>query len=337
MHAPDGFLDAATALGTGAISAGAVGVSLRQTRDDLADRQIPLAGVSAAFIFAAQMVNFPVAGGTSGHLLGGALAAVLLGPSMGALVVTVVVVVQAIGFADGGLSALGYNVLNMAIVTAFGGWAAFLGFRRVLPRTVNGVSFAAGLAGLVSVVLSSMAFSVEWLFGATVAVPFTTVFGAMVGVHLVIGIGEGIITALVVRSVLAVRPDLVEGASGVELDPTATTPARALTIGGIVVAFVVAIVVSQFAVGTPDGLERVAEDTGFAEAGQDHALADWLFADYATAGVDNEQVSLAVAGIAGTTVTLLVALGIASAVRSRRDGGAGALAAGGGGPPAGTG
>lgn len=318
MHAPDGFLNVGTAIGTGALSAGAVGVSLRQTREMFAERQIPLAGVSAAFVFAAQMFNFPVAGGTTGHLLGGALAAVLLGPSMGALVVTVVVVVQAFGFADGGLFALGYNVLNMAIVPALGGWAAFLGFRRLLPRTVNGLSFAAGLAALVSVVLSSMAFSIEWLFGATVAVPFPTVFTAMVGVHLLIGIGEGVITALAVRSVLAVRPDLVEGARGLELDDRPTRPIAAFAIGGVVVALAMATIVSQFAAADPDGLERVAEDTGIAESAEEHPLADALFADYATSGIENEQVSLAVAGASGVVVTLMVMLGLIAAVRAGR-------------------
>lgn len=318
MHAPDGFLNLGTAVGTGVLSAGAVGASLRQTRETLADRQIPLAGVSAAFIFAAQMFNFPVAAGTTGHLLGGALAAVLLGPSMGAIVVTVVVVIQALAFADGGLTALGYNVLNMAIVTSFGGWAAFLGFRRVLPRTINGVAGAAGLAAMVSVVLSSAAFSIEWLFGATVAVSFPTVFGAMVTVHLLIGIGEGVITALAVRSVLAVRPDLVEGTRGLELGRRHTRPLAALTIGGVIAAFVVAMVVSQFAAGDPDGLERVAEDTGISQVAEDSPLASSIFADYATAGIDNEQVSLAVAGAAGTAVALLVGLGLASAVRRGR-------------------
>lgn len=318
MHAPDGFLNLGTAVGTGLLSAGAVGASLRQTRDSLADKQVPLAGVSAAFVFAAQMFNFPVAAGTTGHLLGGALAAVLLGPSMGAIVVTVVVVIQALAFADGGLTALGYNVLNMAIVTSFGGWAAFLGFRRVLPRTINGVAGAAGLAAMVSVVLSSAAFSIEWLFGATVAVSFPTVFGAMVTVHLVIGIGEGVITAVAVRSVLAVRPDLVEGARGLDLEARNTRPLAALTIGGVIVAFVLAMVVSQFAAGDPDGLERVAEDTGIGAVAEDSPLAGSIFADYATSGIDDPQASLAVAGAAGTAVALLVGLGLASAVRRGR-------------------
>ena len=139
MHAPDGFLEPGTALVTGLITLAVVAVSLRMAGRELGDRQVPLAGIAAAFIFAAQMFNFPVAAGTTGHLMGGALAAILLGPWVGTLVVTIVVVVQALLFADGGLTALGYNTMNMAIVTAFGGWAAFQLFRRFLPKSSAGV------------------------------------------------------------------------------------------------------------------------------------------------------------------------------------------------------
>lgn len=319
MHAPDGFLNAGTAVATGAVSVGAVGVALRQSRDTLQDRQIPLAGVAAAFIFAAQMVNFPVAAGTTGHLLGGALAAVLLGPAMGAIVVTVVVCIQALAFADGGLTALGYNVLNMAVVTAIGGWAVFVLLRRIMPRTVTGLSAAAGLAAAASVVMSSMAFSIEWLFGATAPVSFAKVFGAMVTVHLLIGIGEGIITALAVRSVLAVRPDLVKGAEGLDLAPAAPRRSlRAFTVGAVAVALVIATVVAQFAGGDPDGLERVATDTGFAESGSESALSGSIFSDYATQGLENEAVSLAVAGAAGTLIALAVGWGLFAIVRDRK-------------------
>ena len=312
MHAPDGFMNLGTAQGDG-------GPQRRRRRRAAApdrprrcaDKQIPLAGIAAAFIFAAQMFNFPVAAGTTGHLLGGALARSCWGPGWARWSSPSWSSIQALAFADGGMTALGYNVLNMAIVTSFGGWAAFLGFRRILPRSVNGVAGAAGLAAMVSVVLSSAAFSIEWLFGATFAVSFPTVFGAMVTVHLLIGIGEGVITGLAVRSVLAVRPDLVQGADGITLDQRETRPMAALTIGGVIVAFVLAMVVSQFAAPDPDGLERVAQDTGFSEAADDHALAGSIFADYATAGIDNEQVSLAVAGAAGTAVALLVGLGLA--------------------------
>jgi cobalt/nickel transport system permease protein len=332
VHAPDGFLNAGTAITTGVLSTGAVGASLRQMRTSMADRTVPLAGLTAAFVFAAQMFNFPVAAGTTGHLLGGALAAVLLGPAAGAVVVTVVVVVQALAFADGGLTALGYNVLNMAIVTAFGGYGAFVLLRRLLPANATGVVAATGIAAGVSVALSAMAFAVEWLFGATAPVPFDTVFGAMVGVHLLIGVGEGLISAMAVGAVLAARPDLVYGARDLTRAQLADRPRvgmRAFAIGAIVVTLLFAAVVSQFAAPDPDGLERVARDTGIAESETDHALADTVFADYATEGLGDETMSLAVAGVAGVAVTLLVGLGIAVAVRDRRPRASTAVDAGG--------
>lgn len=320
MHAPDGFLDATTAIATGAVSAAAVGVALRGAREQLDEKTVPIAGVTAAFVFAAQMVNFPVAAGTTGHLLGGALAAVLLGPAVGLLVVTVVVLVQALIFADGGLTALGYNVLNMAVVTSLGGWAMFRLSCRFLPRSRTGVAIAAGLAGFVSVVLSAMAFSLEWLVGATVAVPFDRVFTAMVGVHAVIGIGEGVITGLTVAAVLATRPDLVAGARDLRLAPgSGSRRVRPAVVAGVAVALVVAIGVAQFAVDDPDGLEAVADEVGFAETAQDHPFERSVFADYATTGVASEPVSLALAGASGTLLTLLVGSGLLLAVRRRDD------------------
>jgi cobalt/nickel transport system permease protein len=300
------------------ISAAMVGLSLWHASRELDDRQVPLAGIAAAFVFAAQMFNFPVASGTTGHLLGGALAAILLGPWVGTLVVTVVVVVQALLFADGGLTALGYNVLNMAIVPAFAGWALFWLFRKVLPASSGGVVAASGLATGCSVVLSSMAFSLEWLFGASAPIPFDTVLGAMVGVHVLIGIGEGILSALVIGAVMATRPDLVAGAGDLTPEQAAERPrvgARAFWIGGILVAVFLAVVVSQFAADDPDGLEKVATDEGFIDSARDHAFADVVFADYATRGIDDETLSLAVAGLAGVTITLLVGYGVVAASR----------------------
>ncbi len=326
MHAPDGFLEPVVAVVTGVISVVVVWLALRHASRELDDKQVPLAGIAAAFIFAAQMFNFPVASGTTGHLLGGALAAILLGPWVGTLVVTVVVVVQALLFADGGLTALGYNTLNMAIVPAFGGWALYKLFRRILPANSAGVIGATGLAAGCSVVLSAMAFSLEWLFGASAPIPFDTVFGAMVGVHVLIGIGEGILSALVVGAVLATRPDLVTGAQDLSFEQLADRPrvgARAFVIGGVLTAVFFAVVVSQFAVDNPDGLERVAEDKGFIDSGRDHALDSSVFADYATRGIDNETLSLAVAGLAGVAITLLVGYGIVSASRQLRAGAAG--------------
>jgi cobalt/nickel transport system permease protein len=218
MHIPDGFIDGTTSAGAAVVAAGGLGATLRRAGEVLDERRVPLAGLVAAFVFAVQMLNFPVVSGTSGHLLGGALAAVLVGPAVGAVCVTVVLGVQALLFADGGLSALGLNVLNMALVTAFGGYAAFLLARRVLSRTPSSVVAAAGIAAAVSVVLSALAFTLEYAVGGTGTASVATVAGAMVGVHVLIGVGEGVITALVVGAVLATRPDLVWGARDLAID-----------------------------------------------------------------------------------------------------------------------
>jgi cobalt/nickel transport system permease protein len=218
MHIPDGFIDGTTSAGAAAVAAGGLGATLRRAGEVLDERRVPLAGLVAAFVFAVQMLNFPVVSGTSGHLLGGALAAVLVGPAVGAVCVTVVLAVQALLFADGGLSALGLNVLNMALVTAFGGYAAFLLVRRVLSRIPSSVVGAAGIAAAVSVVLSALAFTLEYAVGGTGTASVATVAGAMVGVHVLIGVGEGVITALVVGAVLATRPDLVWGARDIAID-----------------------------------------------------------------------------------------------------------------------
>lgn len=321
MHAPDGFLNIGTSVVTGVISVGAFTLAFRQSRAELTDRQIPLAGVAAAFIFAGQMVNFPVAAGTSGHLLGGALAAILLGPALGALVVGLVIVVQALIFADGGLTALGYNTLNMAIVPAFGGYALFRMFRLLFPRSAAGIVGATALAAGLSVVLGAMAFSIEWLFGAAAPVPFDTVMGSMVSVHLVIGIGEAVISALTVSAVLTSRPDLVFGAADLDrgelIDRTPVTT-RTFLLAGSVAILVLGLVVSQFASNEPDGLERVAADTGFADTATDHVLSGGLFADYATSGVGNESLSLALAAVTGVIVTFAVCFGAFRAVRPSR-------------------
>ena len=216
MHIPDGFINAPTSLAAGAVAAGGVGVSLRRAAQTLQERQAPLAGLVAAYIFAVQMLNFPVAAGTSGHLLGGVLAAVLVGPWAGCICVAVVLVVQSLLFADGGLTALGLNITNMAIVGVFGGWAVFRLLRRVLPATKPSVVVSAGIAAGISVVLASSAFVLEYAIGGSGGAPVGTVFAAMVGVHTLIGIGEGIITALTVGVVLGVRPDLVYGASDLQ-------------------------------------------------------------------------------------------------------------------------
>lgn len=227
MHIPDGFINAGTSAGAGALAIGGLAYCVRRASDELDDRAVPLAGLVAAFVFAAQMINFPVAGGTSGHLLGGTLAAVLVGPRLGAVSVAVVLVVQTFLFADGGISALGLNILNMALVTTFAGYGVFLLLRRLLPARPSSVPLAAGVAAGVAVVVSSVAFTVEYAIGGAGGASLPTVLGAMVGVHVLIGIGEGIITAMTVSAVMASRPDLVYGASDLRpgLEVGATTAA----------------------------------------------------------------------------------------------------------------
>jgi len=218
MHIPDGFIDGPTSVAGGAVAVAGLAVCLKKASQTMEDKQIPLAGLTAAFVFAVQMLNFPVATGTSGHLLGGVLAAVLVGPWVGTLCVSVVLTVQCLLFADGGVSALGLNIINMALVPALVGYVIFRTVRLLVPRSHGGVVSAAGIAGALSVVLASLVFTLEYALGGTGGAPVATVFGAMVGVHILIGIGEGIITALTVGVVLAVRPDLVYGAQDLEPD-----------------------------------------------------------------------------------------------------------------------
>lgn len=216
MHIPDGFLDAQSSIAAGVVAIGATAASLRQAGRDTLESRAPMTGLVAAFVFSAQMLNFPVAGGTSGHLMGGLLAAVLVGPWLGALALTTVLVVQSLLFADGGVSALGLNVINMAFVPAFAGYGLFWLARRVLPASRIGVMTATAFAAFTSVVLAAAAFTLEFAIGGNGAAPVSTVAAAMLGVHVLIGVGEALITTLTVGAVLASRPDLIHGARGIE-------------------------------------------------------------------------------------------------------------------------
>jgi cobalt/nickel transport system permease protein len=214
MHVPDGFLNLPTSVATAGVAAVGVGFAVRGARRELNERTAPLAGLVAAFVFAAQMLNFPVAAGTSGHLLGGALAAVLVGPWTATLCITVVLIAQAFLFADGGITALGTNITLMALVGVWLAWGVFKLLSTVSPKKAASVPVAAAVAAFVSVPGAALAFAGLFAIGGTVAVPAATVAIAMVSVHLLIGIGEAIITAAAVSAVLAVRPDLVFGARG---------------------------------------------------------------------------------------------------------------------------
>jgi len=207
MHIPDGFINTTTAAATWAVSAGGVGYAVRRVNREIKERQVPLMGVSAAFIFAAQMMNFPVAGGTSGHLLGGALVAILLGPWAATLVLTSVLAVQALVFQDGGLLALGANIFNMAIVGVFVGWGVYVALKRALGDRSWATMVSGFAASWLSVVIASLVAAIELAVSGTS--PLGVALPAMGMVHMLIGIGEGLITVAVLAFLRATRPDLL--------------------------------------------------------------------------------------------------------------------------------
>ncbi|MFD9115957.1 energy-coupling factor ABC transporter permease [Streptomyces bottropensis] len=340
MHVPDGFINAPVSAVAGVVAAGAVAVSLRGARRELDERTAPLAGLVAAFIFAVQMLNFPVAAGTSGHLLGGALAAILVGPYTGILCVSVVLLMQGILFADGGLTALGVNISVMAVVTSVVAYAVFRGLAKLLPRTRRSITVSAFVAALISVPAAAAAFTFVYAIGGTTDVPVGSVLTAMVGVHVLIGLGEAAITAATVGAVIAVRPDLVHGARGLTaplklridgelVDAPAAAPAaapapvaarspRTLLLAGLGTSLLLAGVVSFYASADPDGLEKVAADKGIDAKVEDHAAAGSPLADYGVEGLDNARLAGGLAGVIGVGVTVAAGTGIFWAVRRRR-------------------
>ncbi|MFH0177144.1 energy-coupling factor ABC transporter permease [Streptomyces cacaoi] len=345
MHVPDGFINAPTSAVTGVVAAGAIAVSLRGARRELDDRTAPLAGLVAAFIFAVQMLNFPVAAGTSGHLLGGALAAILVGPYTGVLCVSVVLLMQGILFADGGLTALGVNITDMAIVTTVVAYAVFRGLVKVLPRGRRSITVASFVAAVLSVPAAAVAFTLVYWIGGTTDVSIGKVATAMIGVHVLIGIGEAVITALTVGAVVAVRPDLVYGArdlrqklrlrvhgelvdapaaeeapAGARTPVAARTSRRTLWVTGLVTSLVLAGFVSFYASANPDGLEKVAADKGIDKKAEEHASADSPLADYGVKDVTNARLSGGLAGVIGVGTTVVAGSAVFWAVRRRRAG-----------------
>jgi cobalt/nickel transport system permease protein len=336
MHVPDGFLDAPTSIATATVAAGAVTVALRRAPRELDERTTPLAGLTAAYVFAAQMLNFPVGAGTSGHLLGGALAATLVGPYTATLVITVVLLVQALLFGDGGLTALGTNVVLLAVVGVWVGWGVVRGVLAVLPKRQSLIVPAAAVGGFVAVPAAALAFSALFAIGGTAPVSFQALATTMVGWHTVIGVGEAAITGLTVGAVVAVRPDLVYAVRSrqPELQPALrlgthphanaapqpqrsrpTLPAGRLPVRlGVLVLLVLAGVVSFFASGHPDGLEYVAAVHGFLDEATTSVLGETPLADYGA----ETGIPVGVAGIAGVLVTIAVGYLVFRSMARRR-------------------
>ena len=211
VHIPDGFIDLPTSAAFAAASTVAVAGAVKGARKQLSEQSAPLAGLTAVFIFAVQMLNFPVAAGTSGHLIGATLAMVLVGPYAATLALVVVLIIQAFLFADGGLTAVGLNIFNMAVISVWVSFAVFVVLKKILPKSKTWVVVATFIAALVSVPAAAIGFVIQYAIGASATFSVTTVLNAMVGTHILIGIGEAIITALTVSAVLASRSDLVFG------------------------------------------------------------------------------------------------------------------------------
>lgn len=277
-----------------------IGIALRQTSRDLGERQVPLMGVLAAAIFAGQMLNFSVTGGTSGHLLGAAIASVLLGPGPAVLVMTSVVAVQALLFQDGGVLALGANIFNMAIVGVFVSYAVYTLMQRMFQKRTWSIPVAGFAAAWASIFIASLAAALQLAISGTspanIAVP------AMGAIHALIGIGEGLITVGALGFLLAARKDLLQVG---QPKPAGNT---GVLIGGAVIALAL-VVLSPLASSNPDGLEWVAGQHGFMEAAQDALYS--IIPDYTMPGISDPALATIVAGSIGAAIVFGVAYAIA--------------------------
>ena len=311
LHAPDGFFSLPVAVAGYVAAAVFIGIAIRQTNKNINERIVPMMGVMAAFIFAAQMLNFPVAGGTSGHLIGGALAAIILGPWAAILVMTAVVGLQALLFQDGGLVVLGINLLNMSIMSVLAGYGAYWVFRK-LGTSFKHLMIGGFIAAWVSVVIAAA--STALMLGMSGTTPLALALPAMTGVHMLIGIGEGLITVFALSFIHAARPALLQApAKSAESHArmeTGETAERSFGVRWWALGYIVAVAVTllaPLASGSPDGLERVAEDSGFIERAQGAPYA--IIADYVVPGIQNEALATILAGIIGVTVVYVMVAG----------------------------
>ena len=305
MHVPDHFLNDATSITTGVAAVTAVGYAAYRARSEATRDRIVMAAATTGLVFAVQMLNYPVASGTSGHLMGGALAAALVGPWLGMLSVTVVLLVQSFVFADGGITALGTNVLLMAVVGTLVGWAVTRGTLRLLRG--RAAPLATGAGALVSVPVSAAVFVALFAVGGTVAVPVGELASQMLGVHLLIGAGEALITVGLVALVMAVAPgsaqvQVVAATESGQPLPVASGTRRPVAVLGAG-AVLAAVLLSSFAASSPDGLEATASAVGFAGAARDHALSGLPLADYGAAG----GVFVGLAGLVGVALCCAIA------------------------------
>ena len=305
MHIPDGFLDTRTAVTMAAVSAAGLGVAIRLVRHTLAARRVPLIGLAAAFIFVTQMLNFPVAGGTSGHLIGAVLATVLLGPSAAVLAMSAVLILQCFMFADGGVTTLGANLFNMALLAPAVGYGVYLLVTRLVGRELRGRLFATAFAAWCSTVAASIACAAELAMSGTVA--WKAGFPAMAAVHMVIGLGEALITTLVVAAVAKARPDLLTNGAHADIRPRY----RELAIYGLFVSLGMSILLTPLACSWPDGLEKVAGALGFADRAAATPVVMAPLPDYTVPGIHSAVSATIITGLLGTLIAFVLAFALA--------------------------
>lgn len=306
MHIPDGFLSVAVSIGLWVLSAIAVAYALRRVSGDLDERKVPLMGVLAAAIFAGQMLNFAVAGGTSGHLMGAAIATILLGPWAAILVMTSVVGVQALIFQDGGLLALGGNIFNMGVIGVFVSYFVYRTLLRVLGERAVSVYVSGFAAAWASIFVAALAVALQLALSGTS--PANVAIPAMALVHAVIGLGEGLIMLGALAFVHATRRDLLQ------LGQAQPRGGRLVWAGGLILALALAVL-SPLASSHPDGLEWVAEQQGFLEAAQGPTYE--IIPDYVLPGVSDEALATILAGVVGVVIVFAVAVSIAYTRRRR--------------------
>lgn len=307
MHIPDGFLSVLVSILLWAVSIVVVAVALKRVGRDLNERMVPMMGVLAAAIFAGQMLNFAVAGGTSGHLMGAAVTTILLGPWAAVLVITSVVSIQALIFQDGGLLALGANTFNMGVVGVAVAYFTYSTVRRLAGEAHWGVFAAGFLAAWASVVLASLSVALQLAISGTA--PANLAVPTMLGVHILIGIGEGLITVGALAFLNATRPDLLQPAEG------RTNGSAVVWVAGLLIAMALAVL-APLASSNPDGLEWVAEQGGFLDYARDPVYN--LIPDYLLPGVSNEGAATILAGVIGALLVFGMFLAVALLRRNRQ-------------------
>ncbi|MDQ7781175.1 MAG: energy-coupling factor ABC transporter permease [Planctomycetota bacterium] len=306
MHIPDGFVSGPINIAGAVVAVSAVGAGayFASRAPEGRERIVPLLAMTSAFVFAAQMLNFPIGGGTSGHFLGAAFVGAMLGGWNACLALALVLVIQCLGFADGGITALGTNIVNMGVIGGLGAYAFMRAVRPLLPAGKGWFLGTAAAAGWMSIVVAATACSLELAFSGTS--PLSLVLPAMAGTHAVIGIGEALITASVLSIVTVARPELLPQWARVDVKPGGS-PGRSrraiwiIAIAGLALAFVLAAVVIPHASSSPDGLEKVAEDKGFLARAEGSSVWEKSpLPDYSVPGVESEGLSTSLAGILGT-------------------------------------